>query len=89
MSLCDRCGAEARRLFEHRVRTETMTHRRTSRLCAGCHPSVTDTSDRGPSADRLMTDGGTRAVSCPTCSGAMIDDGTSVSCVDCGWTTTR
>ncbi|WP_262488516.1 hypothetical protein [Natrinema hispanicum] len=37
---CERCGDNVSRLFTHRHRSDTMTHRRTREVCATCHPSV-------------------------------------------------
>ncbi|GAB3674789.1 hypothetical protein [Halopiger thermotolerans] len=83
MAECDRCGDEVPRLFEHRTRTETMTHRRTLRVCADCHPSV-------PDASRIaLTDGGTRGATCPICSGATVETDGVATCLECGWTNSR
>ena len=82
---CERCGDDVVRRFEHRTRTETMTHRRIERVCADCHPSVPTARERDRRTERVATDGGTGAGSCPTCSGTTIDDGATVRCVDCGW----
>ncbi|RKD95072.1 hypothetical protein ATJ93_1922 [Halopiger aswanensis] len=80
MAECDRCGDEVPRLFEHHTRTETMTHRRTRRVCADCHPSVSNAS-RIP-----VPDGGIRGAICPTCSGATIEHDGVYTCLECGWT---
>ncbi|ELY57711.1 hypothetical protein [Natronolimnohabitans innermongolicus] len=62
MAECNRCGDENGRLFEHRVRTEAMTHRRTERVCAACHPDVPAVletpSESATEGERLVTDGG-------------------------------
>lgn len=83
---CERCGNEVARRFEHRTRTETMTHRRTERVCATCHPSLPADLERERTRERVATDGGTRVSACPTCSGTTIADGGLRRCVDCGWT---
>ena len=82
---CERCGDDVARLFEHRIRTETMTHRRTRRVCADCHPSVSAALERDRSGDRVVTDGGTPIGGCPTCSGTTVLDGDGVRCLECGW----
>ncbi|OVE84405.1 hypothetical protein B2G88_08315 [Natronolimnobius baerhuensis] len=80
MAECATCGDDVPQLFEHRVRSETMTHQRTKRSCADCHPSLPSTSKR------LVTDGGTTTSACPTCSGPTVDTDGPLTCVDCGWT---
>ena len=82
MAECDACGDDVPRLFEHRARTDTMTHQRTRYVCAECHPSMPST------ADRLVTDGGV-PTTCPTCSGTTVATDDSYACVDCGWTPHR
>ncbi|WP_435551879.1 hypothetical protein [Natrinema sp. CGMCC1.2065] len=96
MAECDACGDDVRRRFRHRRRTEAMTHRRTERVCASCHPDLPDAvapdDPGGGTADerggRAIADGGTHRA-CPVCSGATITDGTSDTCLKCGWTTNR
>ncbi|QRV14967.1 hypothetical protein JMJ58_18975 [Haloterrigena salifodinae] len=83
---CERCGDEVSRLFEHRTRTETMTHRRTEHVCASCHPTLPAELERRQTRERAVTDGGTRVSSCPTCSGTTVDDSGVLRCVECGWT---
>ncbi|MDQ2051881.1 hypothetical protein RBH26_15490 [Natronolimnohabitans sp. A-GB9] len=55
---CERCGDEVARRFEHRARTETMTYRRTERVCANCHPAVPAALEGEFERERLVTDGG-------------------------------
>ncbi|QSW99021.1 hypothetical protein [Haloterrigena alkaliphila] len=89
MSECERCGDRVVRRFTLRTRTETMTHRRTREVCAACHPSIRGPVERSGSAETVVADGGTPAGACPTCSGTMIRDGGSYTCVDCGWSSGR
>lgn len=88
MEECETCGAVVGRLFGHRIRTEAMTHRRTRRVCANCHPSLPDSLERDRAASELVADGGIRT-GCPVCSGTTVADGESDACVDCGWTGRR
>ncbi len=88
MAECETCGDDVARLFEHRIRTESMTHRRTRRVCTSCHPSVPGSAQPDRSSGRLVADGGSHAT-CPVCSGTTVADGDSVVCVGCGWTGLR
>lgn len=89
MAECERCGDEVARRFTHRIRTETMTHRRSQHVCAACHPALPDSLEEDRSSDRVVADGGTLATDCPVCTGYTVPDGKSDVCVDCGWTNVR
>ncbi|MFB1062454.1 hypothetical protein [Natrinema sp. H-ect4] len=88
MVVCETCGDDVSKLFTHRIRSESMTHRRTRDVCASCHPFVSDSARPDRSTEKLVADGGTRAA-CPICSGTTVTDSGSFACVDCGWTSAR
>ena len=58
MAECETCGDDVASLWEYRVRSASMTHRRSRWMCADCHPYLPDAPAPDSSAEAATTDEG-------------------------------